>query len=380
MSSGSSNNNTKYNPNKVITEANDKLTAGDYGGGVFLFQSALLQWTDDAREDRTVDNGEAVATLWLAYTQYLIQGHQFKSASDAFEEAMDNCPHSGRIFAEAARHALERNKRTKAQNIYLRALLSSPSSGSAPAISDEQDQDLLWNDFLEMKREDEPNLTLKELKQAVQDEFMAGRHNNEDVFNQKKAEDTDEDDPDQQQQQHSESTKKRAKLTTAGLDNSNQGNKTHVVTQDAVDDMAGTIDLDELPEDIMLAWLSYDGPGAPQRPDITLFTPSPPKLADPVRIITSWCIAVVSVFLSRRRILASSFCSLLLPSRQPRIYWALTWRFNYRNAYWNRPARSYWKRAALCGRYRPSKKRNVSSCYKTPRRYYWPTTTSSRAT
>jgi tetratricopeptide (TPR) repeat protein len=257
----------KYNPNKVITEANEKLTSGDYSGGQFLFQSALLQWTDDAREDRTVDNGEAMATLWLAYTQYLIQGNQFKSASDAFEEAMDSCPQSGRIFAEAARYALERQKRTTAQNIYLRALSQEGS------IADEQDQDLLWNDFLEMKREDEPKLTMKELKQAVHEEFI----NSNNTTNDAKDDADDVDDPAQP-----EPTKKRAKLT---VDNNN--NKTHVVTKDAVDKMAETIDLEELPEDIMLAWLSYDGPGAPQRPDLSLFSPSPPKLSDPVCIFKS---------------------------------------------------------------------------------------------
>jgi tetratricopeptide (TPR) repeat protein len=230
---------SKYNPNKVITEANEKLTSGDYNGGQFLFQSALLQWTDDAREDHTVDNGEAIATLWLAYTQYLIQGNQFKSASDAFEEAMDSCPQSGRIFAEAARYAVERNKRTTAQKIYLRAVRT---------IVDEQDQDLLWNDFLEMKREEEPNLTMKELKEAIQNVEM--------------------------DDEHAEPSQKKPKL--------HQDNKTHVVTKDEVDRIAEKIDLDEMPEDIMLAWLSFDGSGPPQRPPMTLFSPSPPKLSDPV--------------------------------------------------------------------------------------------------
>lgn len=238
---------SKYNPNQVIAEANEKLTSGDYAGGQFLFQSALLQWTDDAREDSNIDNGEAIATLWLAYTQYLIQGNQFKSASDAFEEAMDSCPTSGRIFAEAARYAIERNKRKTAQDIFMRAVKT---------ITDEQDQDILWNDFLEMKREEEPNLTMKELKEAIQEVEITRDHIKADA----------EDAP----------TNKRAKT----LDT-----KTHVVTKDEVDKIVETINLAELPEDIMLAWLSLDGSGPPQRPSISLFTPSPPKLSDPVSLL-----------------------------------------------------------------------------------------------
>ena len=40
-----------YDPNIIMKAADDKLTNGDVNGGQMLFQSALLDWVDDARED-----------------------------------------------------------------------------------------------------------------------------------------------------------------------------------------------------------------------------------------------------------------------------------------------------------------------------------------
>ena len=39
-----------------------------------------------------------------------------------------------------------------------------------------------------------------------------------------------------------------------------------------------------LPPDIMAGWISRDGLDIPQPPEPPLFTSSPPKLVDPVRI------------------------------------------------------------------------------------------------
>ena len=81
----------KYDPNAVISAAN---ASPDLDGGRFIFQSALLEWVDDAREGgRAGDEGvrEAVATLWLALAQYLMQSKQYKSATETLDEAVQ-CP------------------------------------------------------------------------------------------------------------------------------------------------------------------------------------------------------------------------------------------------------------------------------------------------
>ena len=150
---------SNYDPTAVIAAANEKLLSGDLEGGQFLFQSSLLEWTDDAREvGGSIPESlrEAVSTLWLAYAQFLIQAKQFKSATEAYEEAI-HCPvagASGRVYAEYARFAIERNKRKTAQDVYLKALVQN----NGGAVQDEQDRGLLWNEFLEMMRTTNPDL------------------------------------------------------------------------------------------------------------------------------------------------------------------------------------------------------------------------------
>ena len=223
------NNNHKYDPNVVIAAAN---AAPDLDSGRFIFQSALLEWVDDAREggdqlllaDREQIR-EAVATLWLALAQYLIQAKQFKSATETLDEAV-TCPVAssvGRVHAEAARFAVERGKRKTAQTIYVHAL-------HRGVVTDEQDRELLWHDFLELMRETNPQLTLTALQEAVEQE---AKNNMRRLW----GEDT----------------------TAPSLD-----------------------PLPPLPPEIMAAWMSRDGNSPPQ-PPTALFAPSPPKLSDPVR-------------------------------------------------------------------------------------------------
>lgn len=82
----------KYNPNRIIQAANEKLKQeADWQGGDLLFQTALLQWSDDAREAATAaaqeSLREALATLYMAYAHFLASAKQFKSTMDAYENA-----------------------------------------------------------------------------------------------------------------------------------------------------------------------------------------------------------------------------------------------------------------------------------------------------
>jgi hypothetical protein len=90
-----------YDPNVIIKAADDRLAANDLDGGQMLFQSALLDWVDDARENVRSSKDpeqmrEAIATLWIAYAHYLCRAKQFKSATEAYEQAVD-CPVAGGV-------------------------------------------------------------------------------------------------------------------------------------------------------------------------------------------------------------------------------------------------------------------------------------------
>ena len=265
-------NNNKYDPNVVIATAN---AAPDLDSGRFIFQSALLEWVDDAREGGAqLQDGageqirEAVATLWLALAQYLMQSKQFKSATETLDEAVQ-CPVAsavGRVHAEAARFAVERGRRKTAQTIYANALVHNNT------VTDEQDRELLWHDFLELMRETNPQLTLTALQEAVERE-AAQQQTLEESPATKRTKRSDSFEQ-QQQQQRAEST---------------VSSRTHVVTLESVEQAAHGLwdkvqgDTVTLPPEIMAAWMSRDGNYPPQPPEHAIFAPSPPKLSDPVR-------------------------------------------------------------------------------------------------
>lgn len=277
----------EYDPTGVIAAANEKLLAGDLEGGQFVFQSALLQWTDDARESSSISESlrEAVATLWLAYAQFLVQAKQFKSATEAYEEAT-NCSvagSSGRVYAEYARFAMERQKRKTAQDVYIKALVANGSG----AVTDEQDRELLWNDFLEMMRATNPNLTMAALRQAVTEQETTISANNLPP-SAKRLKLGDSDDYNNSESAVISSVSTKITTTASAITES----KTHVVTAETVE-MEAQQQLAEalqphnaathnLPPGVMAAWMSRDGHAEPQAPEPPLFAPSPPKLSDPV--------------------------------------------------------------------------------------------------
>lgn len=250
----------KYDPTLIIESAQAKLKSNDLEGGQLVFQTALLDWVDDARETQNFQLKEAVATLWLAYAHFLASAKQFKSATEAYDQAIA-CPVAGsvgRIYLDFARFAVERNKPRKAQDVYMKALVG--SDGQLAAVEDEQDKELLWQEFLSMMQESNPSLTMDSLRQAVQAE-----HAQLEV-------------PSAVLSDEGSLPAKRLKTEH----NTTQTSKTHVITRDEVEAQAQQLvqSLQQTSPDIAAAWMLRDGHGPPTVPS-TLFQARPPKLGDP---------------------------------------------------------------------------------------------------
>lgn len=260
-----------YDPAIIIKAADDKLNANDVGGGQTLFQTALLNWVDDARFNATSVDAEqmreAIATLWTAYAHFLRKAKQFKSATEAYEQAVD-CPVSGgvgRIWVDYARYLEERDKMRTAQQVYIRALHENGGK-----VQDEQDRALLWNEFLEMMRKRSPTLTLSGLQQAIAEQEQS----------------TVPDDVTSAKRSRAESDENVMKEETAVIQQEQvlPESRTHVVTPTDIDlekqvlqEMTDNVQHDP---SFMAAWLVRDGTAPPQSPT-PLFSFSPPKLSDP---------------------------------------------------------------------------------------------------
>ena len=258
-----------YDPNAVIQAANEKLArGGDIEAASLVFQSALLEWSDDAREGG--QNGvdvetltEAIATLWIAYAQFYANHKQFKSATEAYEQAVADpvAQKTGRVWLEYARFLEERNKIKSAQDVYIRVLVEDSH------MVDEQDQALLWNDFLEMMQKTKPELTLRELQVAVEKERPVSH--------------------DYSMEDETRPTKRpRADPAISSPIHSHaQENKTYVVTPELVtheaNAFADVLHQRTLPPEVAAGWMIRDGSGPAHRPEPSLFQASPPKLSDP---------------------------------------------------------------------------------------------------
>lgn len=276
----------------IISAADDKLSGNDLEGGQMVFQSALLSWVDDAREGAAGDAEqmqEAVATLWLAYAHFLARAKQFKSATEAYEQAV-TCPVAGsvgRIWLDYARFAEDRGKLKTAQDAYIRALVG--KNGQRAAVHDEQDRSLLWYEFLEMMRKTTPELTLDDLQKAIEAEAAAEGSGAaalpESVLS--------ETGPDPDGSFAQSPPAKRIKVEDPGAgarspynpSTSREESKTHVVTGESVEVEAAvfaeTIQQKSLPPEVAGAWMIRDGNTTAQPPQPPLFGPSPPKLSDP---------------------------------------------------------------------------------------------------
>ena len=273
---------SSYDPNVIIQAADEKLTNGDFEGGQMMYQSALLDWVDDAREGvsdvdpETIQ--EAVASLWLAYAAFLTKAKQFKSATEAYEQAVacQIAGSLGRVWLEYARFAEDRGKLKTAQNIYIRALIG--EGGRPSSIVDEQDQNLLWSEFLEMMRKSNADLTLPALQSAVHSEDHSATALAEPI-------------PSSVHSSSGVQSRKRTKEESDAGDTemSDAGGApllTHVVTAESVDVESKAfgegLQQKSLPSDIAAAWMVRDGNGPAVPPELPLFEHSPPKLADPV--------------------------------------------------------------------------------------------------
>ena len=281
---------SSYDPNIIIQAAEEKLAKNDFEGGQMMFQSALLDWVDDAREGTaSLDSEsirEAVATLWLAYAHFLARAKQFKSATEAYEQAVQ-CPVAGsvgRVWLDYARFAEERGKLKTAQDIYLRALVGSQEgTNAAAAVTDEQDQNLLWHEFLDMMQKSNPELTLSNLRSAVEKEHIAGETAPETVASLEAT--SAEDSP------SSSPPSKRIKLENVAENDT--AAPTHVVTAESVQieakAFAEGLSQPNVSPDLAAAWMLRDGNGPAQPPEPPLFQPSPPKLSDPVSHVRVSC-------------------------------------------------------------------------------------------
>jgi tetratricopeptide (TPR) repeat protein len=327
----------KYDPNLIIQEANEKLQQnGDLESGSLVFQTALLTWVDDAREysgssisaagNDNINNTimtidldslkEAIATLWIAYAQYLANANQFKSTFEAYEQAV-NCPVArvvGRVWLDYARFAEERGKVRKAENVYMRALVGSGSGGGGGGgggggpVTDEQDVEVLWFEFLEMKRRslNNPDLSLEELQSAIENDQFNKSKNSATSSPHTTTTDSSHYDPlaapppakrakkmggdllgEASSSQFSETVSdasQKNKQSNNNVDDS-PPQRTYVVTMEAVQAQAAPflklLQDSSLPPDVMASWMIRDGTGAAQQPEPPLFQAAPPRLQDP---------------------------------------------------------------------------------------------------
>jgi len=252
----------KHDPNLIIQAAEDKKAAGNLQGAQMLFEGALLEWGDEAREGAGgAELREALATLFLAYADFHRINKAWKSAMDTYEQAISD-PTSGtvgRVFLEYARFAEEREKKVTAQKVYIRALVG--DSEQQAAVTDEQDTALLWNEFLEMMRRNNPSLSLLDLKQAVQNEHTRKRMQ-----------------PDQNTSiSNLDEKRSRTNDMMPPLER-----RTYVVTSDEVE--AETVKMKaivaQMPPEISAAWMARDGDSPAQAPEHPLFSPTRPKMSD----------------------------------------------------------------------------------------------------
>lgn len=254
---------SQHDPNLIIQAAEDKKAAGDLQGAQMLFEGALLEWGDEAREGAGGDQlREALATLFLAYGDFHRNNKAWKSAMDTYEQAISD-PTSGtvgRVFLEYARFAEERDKLVTAQKVYLRALVG--DADRPAAVVDEQDTTLLWSEFYEMMRKKNPALTLSDLKKAVQTEHAKKRTQPEQVLS-----------------AFGEESEKKPRIDDTPMSSES---KTHVVTMDEVEAEKDKMLLmiKQMPPEISAAWMARDGDAPPQSPEYPLFSPTRPKMSD----------------------------------------------------------------------------------------------------
>eukprot|EP00594_Rhizosolenia_setigera_P001077 CAMPEP_0178945110 /NCGR_PEP_ID=MMETSP0789-20121207/3544_1 /TAXON_ID=3005 /ORGANISM="Rhizosolenia setigera, Strain CCMP 1694" /LENGTH=477 /DNA_ID=CAMNT_0020624947 /DNA_START=223 /DNA_END=1653 /DNA_ORIENTATION=- len=172
------NHSSNFSPSSIINAANAKVP-GDIPGAEMIFQGALLEWVDIARESGQEGSDayqimkDAIVDLWIGYADFYRNLKKFKSALDTYENATQ-CPvskSSGKLWRNYTAFCRSRNRPRHAQTVFLRAL----TGENRGAVTNEIERFKLWNDFLEMSRETSknPNLTLDQLMNAVENEVAS---------------------------------------------------------------------------------------------------------------------------------------------------------------------------------------------------------------
>lgn len=278
----------KYDPNRIIQAANEKLQQdADWQGGDHLFQAALLEWSDDARESGDESLREALATLYMAYANFLAGAKQYKSSMDAYENAtLDlNVASMGRIWLEYAAFCQDRQKFVKAQQVYLRALVG--VQGGPPAVTDEQDREILWHSLWEMVKEqnNNPDMTLEELQAAVIPAPTADVQTSTPMQLAQQHHIAQDNHDHHDHHDHDGPAHKKMKFENPAEPHGNDLTRAHVVTPESVKDVETSflqiLQQPDLPPEIRGAWMMLDGTGVAQPPEPPLFQASPPKLSDP---------------------------------------------------------------------------------------------------
>eukprot|EP01082_Thalassiosira_pseudonana_P004309 g4295.t1 g4295 contig15:735478-737560(-) len=271
--------NDQYNSRSIIAAAEAKLASSGIGAAQNVYQSALLDWVDDATMGDTVDlesvRGE-VANLWLAYAGLNRRSNLFKSATEVYEQAI-NCPVAGevgKIWLEYAQFLEERGRPRTSQKVYLRALVGEGNTG--PAVKNAEDQTLLWNAFLGMMQtlRKNPSLTLEDLKRAVEQEHSTIGE----VGGAVTANLTVPDVP--TSNATAEEAPRPAKRSRW---NKKAPEETETLNPSNIETTAGVLitTSKNMPPEIETLWHARDGGSFPSPPDPPLFTAHPPKLGDP---------------------------------------------------------------------------------------------------
>ena len=269
-----------HDPRTVESSADIKYNLGDIDGAKMVYQQALLDWVDDARESSSADTEgmkRAVADLWINFAALNRKASRFKGATEAFEGAV-SCEVAGRdgkVWLEYAKYQEERKRYKTAQKIYLRALIGDDNSGGRPG-AEEASHPMLWEEFLRMARDlnKNPNLSMQDLRDAVEKEHVS----------QMKMGDGGADDGDGPPLKRAkmEDDLAAAVMPMPGQEQQAMAIDNPVISAESIEkETAEAVDrMKELSPDISAAWFARDGSDPPSRPEPPLFTPSPPKFSD----------------------------------------------------------------------------------------------------
>jgi hypothetical protein len=188
----------------------------------------------------------------------------------------------GKVYKEYANYNKNRQRYKSAQSIYLRALVGDKDTidigGGQVSNSDEQNE--LWNDFLIMMRKtsNDPTMTLDQLRQAVDSEHTTKAREEKIQADLRAAEAANA---------AATAAALEPAIKRAKLDNKETPIMNHQpaskISGEVVQVIASSVlkATDNISDALKAEWLARDGTGLPSRPQPPLFNPSPPKLGDP---------------------------------------------------------------------------------------------------